>query len=67
LNKASYGLKQSAFEWSDTFREAMIKLEFTQSTEDDNIYTNGSIIIAIYVNDILILTPTRQEINNLNN
>jgi len=45
----------------------MIKLEFTQSTEDDNIYTNGSIIIAIYVNDILILAPTRQEINNLNN
>ena len=65
LNKALYGLKQSAFEWSDIFRKTMIKLGFIQSTEDDNIYVKGSIIVAIYVDDILILVPTCQEIDNL--
>jgi histone deacetylase 1/2 len=67
LNKSLYGLKQSSHEWSNEFKCQIINLSFTQSHADESIFisTTLKIIIAIYVDDILVLAEDPQVINQL--
>jgi hypothetical protein len=53
LNKALYGLKQSGREWYGTLRNTLISKGFIQMPFDPCVFV-GSIILAIYVDDMII-------------
>jgi hypothetical protein len=71
LDKALYGLKQASNVWATAFKNAMLKLDYTQSTADDSIFTlsstpsSGRTIVAIYVDDILVLAKHNSAIDTL--
>src|SRR5205814_1339732 len=65
-DKALYSLKQAPHEWSTEFKHGMSNLQFEQSDADESIFISAdrSIILAIYVDDILKLAPTTWKIDN---
>jgi hypothetical protein len=72
LNKALYSLKQASNVWATAFNQEMLQLGFIQSSTDDSIFISGSpestenrIIVAIYVDDILVLAKHSSQIDNL--
>ena len=65
LNKAIYGLKQSARQWYQKFTNLMLKNQFTQSHEDPCLFIHQriQIIVAIFVDDCTIAgTPNQVKI-----
>ena len=58
LIKALYGLKNSSAAWFRTIRDYLLATGFTQSVEDRCLFskntTNGSIMLGIHVDDMLI-------------
>jgi hypothetical protein len=70
LLKALYGLEQASNVWATAFfKHAMDKLNFIQSTADDSIFISPPesphlIIVAIYVDDILIFSKNVQAIRS---
>lgn len=60
LNKAIYGLVQSARAWGMTFRDFMLSLGFTRSGADSQMYvlhrSHGLLIVLVCVDDLLIAT-----------
>jgi len=69
LNKALYGLKQAGYEWLRKLRGDLRSIGFTQCEEDENIFISlyKRIIIAVYVDDILLLTFKKSDIDELAN
>jgi transposase InsO family protein len=66
LNKAVYGLKQASKAWYDKIDNALIVLQFRKSLSEPCVYikSDGSgnlIIIALYVDDILIFSKDTSE------
>ncbi len=59
LRKALYGLKQAPREWYATLREFFETIGFVRVKKDHSVFVhkNGS-VISLYINDLLILTPT---------
>ncbi len=55
LNKALYGLKQAPRLWNKTLVSFLNKLEFQQLISDPCIFVSKVLIIAIYVDDIIII------------
>ena len=56
LNKALYGLKQASRSWNKTLVNFLNELGFRQLKSDTCIFYNETLIIAIYVDDIIILS-----------
>ena len=58
LRKALYGLKQSPRAWFDRFSAVVLAYGFHRSTFDHSIFvrhsSTGSIVLIVYVNDIII-------------
>jgi hypothetical protein len=69
LLKALYGLKQSSRAWYYHLHEFLIDNGFLTTNADSNIYmkrtTSDFIIIAIYVDDYILLSNSLQAIFNL--
>lgn len=68
LQRELYGLKQSARKWNKKFEYVIKKMGFRSITADKCIFIRVSssgefIIIALYVNDILIETKTQSLID----
>ncbi|MCO5601917.1 hypothetical protein L7F22_056043 [Adiantum nelumboides] len=67
LLKALYGLKQSPRQWYLCFHQCMISLGYTRFQSDANVYnhhsTNVLLFLAIYVDDILILSNSQYAID----
>ncbi|MCO5598059.1 hypothetical protein L7F22_052149 [Adiantum nelumboides] len=67
LLKALYGLKQSPRQWYLRFHQCMISLGYTRFQSDANVYsrhsTNVLLFLAIYVDDILILSNSQYAID----
>ncbi|MCO5547459.1 hypothetical protein L7F22_000909 [Adiantum nelumboides] len=67
LLKALYGLKQSPRQWYLRFHQCMISLGYTRFQSDANVYSRHSInvllFLAIYVDDILILSNSQYAID----
>lgn len=65
LQKSMYGLKQSGRAWNKKLHEAMLKLRFTRTQADVCVYFKQDkkyvTIIAIYVDDLLILTSNEEQ------
>ena len=57
LNKSIYGLKQSPREWYARLTTYLLQLGFNTCTFDPCVFTNGTSIIAVYVDDISIFGP----------
>ena len=55
LNKALYGLKQAPRLWNKTLVNFLNNLKFQQLITDTCIFLNKDLIIAIYVDDIVII------------
>jgi hypothetical protein len=58
LKKALYGLKQASRSWNKTLVKYLLEIKFRQLKSDNCIFFNNSLIIAVYVDDILILGQT---------
>jgi hypothetical protein len=71
LNKALYGLKQAPRLWNKTLVNFLNNLKFQQLITDTCIFVYKDLIIAIYVDDIVIIgrknhiiVDFKKEINN---
>lgn len=63
LQKSIYGLRQSANLWNRKITKFLVKIGFKTSTADPSIFTNSrGIIIALYVDDILVIGKELAEI-----
>ena len=70
LNKGLYGLKQSAWLWSNNVKSKLISKGFRQSDADEAVFIreeeNGGItIVAVYVDDFLVISDTTEKIGIL--
>ena len=66
LNKAMYGLKQAAKCWNDMLTRIMTDLGLRQFESEECIYaTKGNeLIVGAYVDDLLIISSSKQAIAN---
>jgi hypothetical protein len=64
LLHAIYGLKQATLAWWKALDKSMGELSFTHLHSDSGIFVNKdqSIIIIIYVNDVLLLGADKQKL-----
>lgn len=70
LKKAIYGLKQSGRCWNEKLHDILTTLGLTQSKSDPCIYslknkTGQILIVAVYVDDLLIFTNQKGLRENL--
>ena len=62
LLKSLYGLKQALCIWAKVLKEFLIKYGLTRLKSDHYIYVEKSLIIAIYVDDILIINKNKRSL-----
>ena len=62
LIKGLYGLKQSPRQWNKKYKEIMVKLGFVCITADESVFVNGQVIVGVYVDDLIIVSPHLQKI-----
>ena len=55
LNKSVYGLPQSSCAWNARLKEILIGLNFERSSADPCVYVREGILLAVYVDDLLLL------------
>jgi hypothetical protein len=55
LTRALYGLKQAPRQWKNKVDIMMKKLGFTQSKTDNAVYFKDGCIVAVYVDDLMIV------------
>lgn len=65
LDKALYGLKQSPRIWYDTLTKFLRSLGFEALNADLSVFTRNGMIIAIYVDDLLIAGPSKNDISEI--
>ena len=58
LRKALYGLKQSGREWYGTFKDFLLHRGFRQPHFDPCVFLKDTLIVAVYVDDLLLLGYT---------
>ena len=65
LQKSMYGLKQSGRAWNKKLNETLINDGFERSKADPCVYIKrtkrGLVIVAVYVDDLLILAKDKKE------
>jgi len=69
LHKSLYGLKQALRQWYKKFNEFMSNSRFNRCDMDHccyvKKYTNSYVILAVYIDDMLIAGSSMEEINRL--
>jgi hypothetical protein len=66
LKKALYGFKQALCVWYNTLTDYLKTLGFTPLTADNCIFYDGKeTYIAVFVNDLLIIRPSKPNINTI--
>lgn len=69
LLRSIYGLKQSPRQWYSKMHEFLLSLNFVSSRNDPCLYVrhlgSGILIIALYVDDLLIAGNSKSEIESL--
>ena len=69
LQKSIYGLKQSPRQWYAKMHEFLLRLKFVSSRNDPCLYIrrlqSSILIVALYVDDLLIAGNSLCQINNL--
>jgi hypothetical protein len=64
LIKNLYGLKDAGKTWFDFLRKGLTKRGWKQSTIDECLFTKKGIILVVYVDDALLISPNEQLIND---
>jgi len=65
LHKSLYGLKQAPRVWYETLDKALEKLGYKHLVSDHSVYVGNNQILAIYVDDILVLQKSEGGIQAL--
>src|SRR5207248_3896346 len=65
LRKSIYGLKQAARVWNRLLTEFLEKLGFQKFHADHCVLSNGEIIVAIYVDDLLLFSCSLNEVERI--
>jgi hypothetical protein len=65
LNKALYGLKQSPRVWYNTLAAFLKKSGFEPLSPDFSVFHHNGTFIAAYVDDLLIIGPSKEEIQKV--
>ncbi|RKK17238.1 hypothetical protein BFJ67_g17769, partial [Fusarium oxysporum f. sp. cepae] len=65
LRKALYGLKQSPRIWYQTLSDFLETLGFKPLNADVGVFIRGTTYIAVYVDDLLIAGPDKEEIRQI--
>jgi hypothetical protein len=66
LKKALYSLKQAPYVWYNTLTDYLKTLGFTLLTADNCIFYDGrETYIAVFVNNLLIIRPSKPNINTI--
>ena len=67
LVKGLYGLKQSGRVWNTTFQTTLTSLGFARLSGDNSVFLNenSGVIIALYVDDLLIFSKEMKPLLNL--
>ncbi|RKK64725.1 Retrovirus-related Pol polyprotein from transposon TNT 1-94 [Fusarium oxysporum] len=65
LRKALYGLKQSPRIWYQTLSSFLDTLGFKPLNADVGVFIRGTTYIAVYVDDLLIAGPDKEEIRQI--
>jgi hypothetical protein len=65
LRKTLYGLKQSPHEWNQTLVRFLTQMGYKQTMADVCVLFKGTTIIAIYVDDILIIADNLKVIQHI--
>jgi hypothetical protein len=65
LLKSLYGLKQAPRVWAKVLREFLVKYGLARLESDHCIYVGKNLIIAIYVDDILILSKNKRSLRQM--
>ena len=65
LLKFLYDLKQALQVWVKVLREFLIKYDLVRLESDYCVYVEKNLIIAIYVDDILILSKNKQSLQKI--
>ena len=64
LLKGLYGLKQAPRIWFIRIRKALLKLGFKQSTAEPCIFFSENVIIFVYVDELLVASPTEEDFSS---
>ena len=65
LGKALYDLKQSPRIWYNTLATFLAKLGFEAISADLGVFVKGHTYVAVYEDDLLIVEPEKEEIQQL--
>lgn len=65
LKKALYGLKQSPQLWYEVMHGFLTGLGYTRLHADNSVFRKESLIVTIYVDDLLMCGPHKDEIKDL--
>jgi len=61
LHKAIYGIKQAPRAWNTLLNQVLVGLGFKRMRSDSCVYSHGHIILAVFVDDIIVLYPLQHE------
>jgi hypothetical protein len=64
LNKTLYGLRQSPRAWYLTIRAFFLGLGFSVAAADASVFYNEDLIVAIYIDDLLIFGKNKTKIQH---
>jgi hypothetical protein len=65
LKKSLYGLKQASLNWFKKLKQGLVDLGFTPSEIDPCLYLKENMVILTYVDNCIIISPSRRSINCL--
>lgn len=57
LKRALYGLRRCPVLWQQKLTNSLESFGFRQLNEDNCVFTNGTVIVFVYVDDICLLAP----------
>jgi hypothetical protein len=61
LEKALYGLRESPLLWYNELSGALKEAGINRTDEEPCVFTDGKILVLVYVDDILILSPPQEN------
>ena len=61
LHKALYGLRESPLMWYNEIAQTLREEGLLRSGEEPCVFTNGHIIVLVYVDDILVISQRNQR------
>ena len=65
LIKNMYGLKDAGRTWFERLTDGLLSMGFVATASDSCIFTKGTNIIILYVDDYIIMSKTKEEVDTL--